>query len=88
MVSDPLGLPLPGPSEAGGGGAFLAPSLPLAPGQPLSPALSPQALAAAGASALRRDRGDGAVLALGGVTVPDARSPSAIRDSDFLCDCV
>lgn len=55
---------------AGGGGGLLGSRPCSAP--PRAWPLSPQALPAASAAALHRHRGDGAVLALRGLTVPDA----------------
>lgn len=66
MVSYPLALPFAGPLSPA--------SRPAPPPEPLP--LSPQALPAASASALHGHCGDGAVLGLRRVTVPDAPPPA------------
>lgn len=94
MVSDPLGLPLTGLlGDQGGGASGLCPSPFLVPPPPWCHLpepwpLSPQALPAAGASALHGHCGDGAVLALRGVITPKPNPHTAIRDLDLLCDHV
>lgn len=79
-----VSIPHPVTLGAGGGRASGLPAM-LSP--PRAWPLSPQALPAASAAALHRHRGDGALLALRGLTVPDALC-IAIRDSDSLYDRV